>query len=439
MNEAVVREQNQHAEAERKRIEAERDVQTQVTAVKTLLDGGQIESAAKAVEEALIRHPDHSELRTLAATAHEELMGKEAERAELDRKARLDRAEIIGELKVAEQLLSAKNPGKAIAMLEETLRRYPQSEELLSLLSKARDQLAREGTDPASAERKAADQRRKAEEQKRLEEFNRDRARDLAELRSLAASSQAETDFAELTNRSLRVQELAGRYGSDPEVQALASRGSEVLNYAITSLGEVPHSSPPRPAARTRLFSEGGAPTVLDRPARPADPGRTIHSTSVSPPPPWGEPTELYTPNPPARRNTLWIVLSVLAAVLVAAILIRSFWSAPGSVVNVQTTPVGASVQVGTRTCVTPNCSLKLSPGTYKVQAQLDGYQDASQSLTVNAGQQESTISLTLEPARKRQGRREFREWIRRMRIPPLQRRVKELWWLRLDCQASTS
>ena len=113
VNEAVVREQNQHAEAERKRIEAERDVQTQVTAVKTLLDGGQIENAAKVVEEALIRHPDHSELKTLAATAHEELLGKEAERAELDRKARLDRAEIIGELKVAEQLLSAKNPGKA--------------------------------------------------------------------------------------------------------------------------------------------------------------------------------------------------------------------------------------------------------------------------------------------------------------------------------------
>jgi serine/threonine protein kinase len=400
VNEAVVREQNQHAEAERKRIDAERDVQTQVTAVKSLLDGGQVENAAKAVEEALMRHPDHSELKTLAATAHEELLGKEAERAELDRKARLDRAEIIGELKVAEQLLSAKNPGKAVSMLEETLRRYPQSEELRSLLSKAREQLAREGADPASTERKAADQRRKAEEQKRLEEFNRDRARDLAELRSLAASSQAETDFAELTNRSLRVQELAGRYGSDPEVQALASRGSEVLNYAITSLGEAPHSSPPRSAARTRLFSEG----VVDRPARPAHPGRTIHSTSVSAPPPWGEPTELYTPNPPARRNTMWIVLSVLVAVLVAAIVIRSFWSAPGSVVNVQTTPVGASVQVGTHTCVTPNCSLKLSPGTYKVQAQLDGYQDASQSLTVSAGQQESTISLTLEPATKTPG-----------------------------------
>ena len=74
VNEAVAREQNQHAEAERK-YEAERDVQTQVTAVKTLLDG-ETESAAKAVEEALTRHPDHSELQNAGGNCARRTVGQ---------------------------------------------------------------------------------------------------------------------------------------------------------------------------------------------------------------------------------------------------------------------------------------------------------------------------------------------------------------------------
>ena len=100
----------------------------------------------------------------------------------------------------------------------------------------------------------------------------------------------------------------------------------------------------------------------------------------------------------------LWIAVAVVVVLAVAAWLIRANWPAAKSVVVVETQPQGASVKVGARSCITPNCRLQLSPGNYELHAQLEGYQDASQSLTVAPGQAESTVSLNLEPLTKATG-----------------------------------
>ena len=395
VNEAIARDQTQQAEAEHRKLEAAKDIQTQLTSAQDLLSEGKTQVALNTVNNALLQHPNNADLKALAAAAREKVMREEEERAQSDRKARMQRAEILGELKVAEQLLNSQNTSKAIAALEETLRRYPESQELQSLLSKAKEQLARERAVQPAGDRKESEHRRKAEEKKRLEDFNRERARDLDELRALAKSSPAETDFGELTNRSLRVQELAGKYSSDPEMQALASRGSELLSFAITSLGQPP---PARSDVRTKLFAEGGASTTsLDPPSLQATSGS---ATSV-----WGSETETHEPKPRASSKlTPWIILAALAVLGIAGMLVRNNWLAAKSVVTIQTTPPGASVRVGPRTCVTPDCRIQLSPGDYSLQVQLDGYQDASQSLTVSAGQPESTVSVTLQPLSKTAG-----------------------------------
>jgi hypothetical protein len=64
------------------------------------------------------------------------------------------------------------------------------------------------------------------------------------------------------------------------------------------------------------------------------------------------------------------------------------------SVLTVQSNPSGVEVEVDGRTCVTPNCSFKLSPGaTYSVKAGLKGYVSSSQSVALTNDQ---TISFEL-------------------------------------------
>ncbi len=456
VNEAVAREQNQRQEEERRKLEAAGDIQAQLAAAQKLLDQGKIQGALKIAEDALVRHPEQAELRALALTAREKLTREEAARDALEKKARRERAAIIGELKVADQLLNSQNTVKAIATLEEALRRYPESRELQDLMSKAKEQLARGqgaqadekrrksveaevqkarallekdraveaanqleaalqklGDDAALksllgkarevAKRQQAEQGRKAEEQKRLEQFNRERARDLAELKALAQSGPQQTDFSQLNNLSTRVQELARKYDGDAEVQAAASRGTKVLGSAITLLQDAGQIAPARPsAAATRIYPQSGSPSVLEPPPQP---GQTIHSTSVNATSTWDPQTESLKDQPPVgSRSILWIVVAVVVVLAVAGWLIRANWPAAKSVVVVETQPQGASVKVGPRTCTTPACHLQLSPGTYEVRAQLEGYQDASQTVTVAPGQRESTISLTLEPLTKTTG-----------------------------------
>jgi Protein kinase domain/PEGA domain len=94
------------------------------------------------------------------------------------------------------------------------------------------------------------------------------------------------------------------------------------------------------------------------------------------------------------RRRLL--VPAVVACVLlaIAGLLIRFLTRPHVSVLTVQSNPSGAEIEVDGRTCVTPNCSFKLSPGaTYSVKAGLKGYVSSSQSVALSNDQ---TISFEL-------------------------------------------
>jgi eukaryotic-like serine/threonine-protein kinase len=99
-----------------------------------------------------------------------------------------------------------------------------------------------------------------------------------------------------------------------------------------------------------------------------------------------------------ARPGRL-LLLSALAASLLLAILglfkLVRFAPRPHlSVLNVESTPSGAEVEVDGRKCVTPHCSFSLSPGaTYNIRAGLAGYVSRNQSITLTGDQ---TVSLDL-------------------------------------------
>ena len=54
---------------------------------------------------------------------------------------------------------------------------------------------------------------------------------------------------------------------------------------------------------------------------------------------------------------------------------------------------------MGTEVCNSPNCELKLKPGTYSLEARLDGYRPAVQSVTLEAAGH-APVKLVLEPLR---------------------------------------
>ena len=70
----------------------------------------------------------------------------------------------------------------------------------------------------------------------------------------------------------------------------------------------------------------------------------------------------------------------------------------PNVPVEIRTAPQGASVRVGDRSCVTPDCRIDLAPGQYQVQAELKGFQPVIETLTVDASKSPNMLDLTLAP-----------------------------------------
>jgi len=64
--------------------------------------------------------------------------------------------------------------------------------------------------------------------------------------------------------------------------------------------------------------------------------------------------------------------------------------------IEIRTDPPGASLRVGERSCVTPNCQLDVAPGSYQVEAQLKGYEPKQQTVIFDSSNR--TVDLTLQP-----------------------------------------
>jgi serine/threonine-protein kinase len=114
---------------------------------------------------------------------------------------------------------------------------------------------------------------------------------------------------------------------------------------------------------------------------------------------------------PVQRREVPWKWLGAIGggvAVVAAGLLIGPEFfrsrETPKSVVpstfpvEIRTDPPGAAVSVGDHSCRSPDCRLALPAGQYKIEAKLNGYKPAMQTLTVNADRPPGITSLTLEP-----------------------------------------
>ncbi len=99
-------------------------------------------------------------------------------------------------------------------------------------------------------------------------------------------------------------------------------------------------------------------------------------------------------------RRKLIIGAAVAAGVLIGVYLAipRGTTSEKLVSVLVNSETSGASVSFGDMSCVTPNCKIKLKPGTYLLAAKKDGYQSITRPITISTQPSEVGIPLALEP-----------------------------------------
>jgi hypothetical protein len=89
---------------------------------------------------------------------------------------------------------------------------------------------------------------------------------------------------------------------------------------------------------------------------------------------------------------------AAVVVVVVGIIVVPRLFRVTTVSVEIRTDPPGASVRIGDRSCLSPNCRFELKPGQYQIETRLDGYKSAERSLTVDSGKQMAPVNLTLQP-----------------------------------------
>jgi serine/threonine-protein kinase len=147
-------------QAERERAEREvrlkqEEIEREIAKAWQLLDAKQTRQAMMSLEQAVRRFPESKELKSQLDLATERFTSEEAEKERIKQEALHKRTEIEREIASARQLSDANQTGRAVALLEQAVRRYPDSEELKSQLAAAQQRLAVEREEKERAEQEA--------------------------------------------------------------------------------------------------------------------------------------------------------------------------------------------------------------------------------------------------------------------------------------------
>jgi len=152
---AIASANEQRADAERQARERKRAIDMLLATIRKLAAAEQSLDALAIVEDALRRYPDSDELRSEYSTLRQRLVAEEAERERRREEIRARTAEIALELQVAQEALDSGDVSKALSNLLTAVVRYPDSQQLRSLLNsaQARQEAERDERDKAERER----------------------------------------------------------------------------------------------------------------------------------------------------------------------------------------------------------------------------------------------------------------------------------------------
>ncbi len=346
-----------------------------------LARASEFDRALALLDQGLLEHPDSERLqrcRTATLASHA-AYGREI--AEREREKR--RKEIAALMEQAKAQLALGRPQDAIQLLQPFAAQYPDEEQLLQLLSAA---AARIREQQAARDR----ERDLAEARSKIQEFHRSgRLEDaLQEIQRAEQRWGHDPALAEMKNRIESEWQARQR---EADLAALRQRHWERL-LSIESL-----AGPGTPKRDMRgLLSEVQAIAA----AHPADPELLEIANRVR--------LRIEAALVALRKPIPWMSIGVGAAMAVVAlailVLVPKLFEIkvqPVQVVpiEIRTNPPGASVHVGGRFCVTPNCSFDLPPGRYLASAELKNYQPLQQTFMADAAKPHAAVDLILQPA----------------------------------------
>ena len=310
----------------------------------------------------------------------------------------------------ARDLRAAGDLEGALAQAEQALLVWPGEARLVQL----RDILNRELEQAREAQRRAA------------------RRALLEELRQLERDTAALTDVVAVEQNWLRARAIAAQHPTDPEIQSVvadierwratlgATRRPEAMPAGIPE-------SPPEPPRREEVAEPLGGPSGLFPATGPpaaemrGTPAGGIGTAPPSPvlaqgpPPAPAQPVAMKPAPPPAppaarppgglRLSKTWL-LGGAGAVLVLALiaggivfLTRRGQQGPAGAIplEVRTTPSGATIAVNGELRGVSDLRLLLTPGSYQIEARLEGFRPAYATVEVSAAPL-GPLELALEP-----------------------------------------
>jgi serine/threonine-protein kinase len=396
---ALVALQSEIAVAEEKERSAALNRQA-IAKVRHLLSGNRYEDAARAVAGALAANPVDPELHRLRAEVETLQRRWIAERAEQEIQEGLSKA----------QALLPQQPGEAVTLLDRLQQAYPGRQQIATGLAEAREAASRrellnevEGLcqrdDFAAALTKLSGVRPDAageidrirERVKSLE--SEVQLRRAAEAIRTAESLQRENPKGALAMLERLEQPLRARSDVRAAIDlckaaiASANRGAAIARIEeLCTRGKFAKARDGYKELVIRFGADAELAGLLAR----------IEAATLAKdaqPVPQG-----ILQKPQVRIGVMLGVIALLATG--AWLLTRRGTTAPVALVPVEirTDPPGASLQLGDRSCQTPNCQLQLLPGTYSVLARLNGYEPAQQQLTVDAATSPRLIDIVLKP-----------------------------------------
>jgi serine/threonine-protein kinase len=165
---------------------------------------------------------------------------------------------------------------------------------------------------------------------------------------------------------------------SEPVVQVDPVRADSMpVSQPEFPITQTPPDFPPAPSPAPPTWRKEVSPPVIVPPRPPV-------------------PTPLPPIPSPRFPRTAYLVA---ALVVIAVIVVGLKYLLPSqTTVRINSVPAGATVAVGGKSCVTPDCELQLKPGDYEVTAALVGYANDTHSLTVEGKSPPPPVELTLKP-----------------------------------------
>jgi eukaryotic-like serine/threonine-protein kinase len=277
-----------------------------------------------------------------------------------------------------------------VRKLQELIKTFPESAQAHAMLLRAQESLERLERARHDAEARASAIDLEIKASTRLFESKQS-------AKALSAIEEAVAKYPESESLQSLLVKCRERIATEEEVQRRASARRAALQAAIDKGTELLQTNRFEEAAAllevacTQWPDEKQLQKLLSTARKSANRQRVEQEKKA-------QALSQASEGPTRKPRKLLLISGVVASLLLAVLLVPKvidLLTTPHLfVLNVESMPSGAEVDVDGRKCITPHCSFKLpTGGTYTVQADLKGYVSTSQSVTLRNDQ---TISLEL-------------------------------------------